>query len=68
MDRLCIDLIGPINPPYGEFYYVFVIIDSFSRFLQLYGRKHDFGNFEYPDYSIYNKKIGILTCKLFFYM
>jgi hypothetical protein len=47
MDRLCIDLIGPINPPYGEFYYVFVIIDSFSRFLQLYGRKHDFGNFEY---------------------
>ena len=37
MDRLCIDLIGPLKPSSGDNSYIMVIIDTFSRFIQLYG-------------------------------
>ena len=37
MDRLCVDLIGPLEPnSYGNTY-IMVLIDTFSRFIQLYG-------------------------------
>jgi len=37
MDRLCIDLIGPLDPTCGDNKHIMVILDTFSRFIQLYG-------------------------------
>ena len=37
MDRLCMDLIGPLEQSCGGNKYVMVILDTFSRFIQLNG-------------------------------
>ena len=37
MDRLCMDLIGPLEPSCGGNKYIMVILDTFSRFIQLHG-------------------------------
>jgi len=36
MDRLCIDLIGPLNPTSDGNTHILVILDNFSRFIQLH--------------------------------